>query len=255
MAHLSIPLWGLPLLFVTGLIAGLVDAIAGGGGLITLPVLLGLGLPPPCALGTNKLQASFGSTSAVRHFARAGTIRLSDGAVGVGFTAVGAALGAWAVQEVDPGFLRRVIPFLLAAIAVYTAVTPRLGIEDLHPRLRVAPFYALFGVGLGFYDGFFGPGTGSFWVVALILGLGLDMVKATGYAKLMNCTSNLLSLAVFLAGGHVLFGAGLVMGAGQAVGARVGAGLVVTRGARFVRPVFLAMVLALTAKLFYEGYG
>jgi uncharacterized membrane protein YfcA len=254
MAHLSIPLWGFPLLFAAGLVAGLVDAIAGGGGLIALPVLLGLGLPPPYALGTNKLQSSFGSTSALRHFARAGTIRLRDGAVGVGFTAAGAALGAWAVQQVDPGFLRRVIPFLLIAIALYTLATPRLGFEELHPRLARGPFYALFGLGLGFYDGFFGPGTGSFWVVALMLGLGLDMVRATGYAKLLNCTSNLLSLAVFLAGGHVHFAAGLLMGVGQTIGARIGAGLVVTRGTRFIRPVFLAMVLALTAKLLYEGY-
>ncbi|MBI5017048.1 MAG: TSUP family transporter [Deltaproteobacteria bacterium] len=254
MDHLSIPLWGVPILFLTGLVAGLVDAVAGGGGLITLPVLLGLGLPPPYALGTNKLQSSFGSTSAVRHFARSGTIRLGDGAAGVAFTAAGAALGAWAVQRLDPALLRQAIPFLLATIALYTLVTPHFGFEDRRPRVQPGPFYSVFGLGLGFYDGFFGPGTGSFWVVALVAGLGLDLVRATGYAKLMNCTSNLISLGVFLAGGHVVLTAGLLMGSGQMIGARIGAGLVVTRGARFVRPLFLTMVLAVTAKLFYDGY-
>jgi uncharacterized membrane protein YfcA len=110
-------------------------------------------------------------------------------------------------------------------------------------------FDALFGLGLGFYDGFFGPGTGTFWTLAYMVGLGFNMTRATGYTKVMNFASNLSSLAFFLLGGKVLFIAGLVMGAGQLIGARIGARLVVARGTRFIRPVFLTVVSLLAIKL------
>jgi len=245
----------LPVLFFTGAVAGLIDAIAGGGGLITIPMLLGLGLPPQYALGTNKLQATFGSASAMAHFVKAGTIDIRDAAAGVIWTAVGAVLGSYTVQQIDPGFLKKCIPFLLLSILCYTVFSPKLGAEEVRPRLPKGIFYALFGLLLGFYDGFLGPGTGSFWVVALMLGLGFDMRKGTGYTKLFNFVSNIVSLAVFVAGGHVLFAAGLVMGAGQAVGARMGARLVIRKGTGFIRPVFISSVLAVTAKLFYDIYG
>ena len=246
--------WLLPILFLTGLVAGLIDAIAGGGGLITIPVLLGIGLPPQVALGTNKLQASFGSGSAMFHFARAGAISLGKCGEGIAFTAVGAGLGAFCVQRLDPGFLRAAIPFLLVAIALYTLYSPRLGHVDVHPRLNPVPFYLLAGLTLGFYDGFFGPGTGSFWVMALMLGLGYSMQRATGYTKVMNFTSNIVALALFIAGGQVRYTEGLVMGTGQLIGARIGARLVVTRGAGFIRPVFITMVLAISARLIYQNY-
>ena len=245
----------LPVLFLTGAVAGLIDSIAGGGGLITIPVLLGLGLPPQTALGTNKLQATFGSFSAMAHFVRAGTVRLRDAAPGVVWTAIGAILGSYTVQQIDPGFLKKVIPYLLLLILCYTIFTPKLGAEEVKPRLTRGIFYPLFGLLLGFYDGFLGPGTGSFWVVSLMLGLGFEMRKGTGYTKVFNFVSNIVSLAVFIAGGHVLLWTGLVMGAGQAVGARVGAKLVIRKGTRFIRPVFICSVLAVTAKLFWDIYG
>ena len=245
----------LPVLFLTGAVAGLIDSIAGGGGLITIPVLLGLGLPPQTALGTNKLQATFGSFSAMAHFVRAGTVRLRDAAPGVVWTAIGAILGSYTVQQIDPGFLKKVIPYLLLLILCYTIFTPKLGAEEVKPRLARGIFYPLFGLLLGFYDGFLGPGTGSFWVVSLMLGLGFEMRKGTGYTKVFNFVSNIVSLAVFIAGGHVLLWAGLVMGAGQAVGARAGAKLVIRKGTRFIRPVFICSVLAVTAKLFWDIYG
>ncbi|MBJ6723262.1 TSUP family transporter [Geomesophilobacter sediminis] len=240
------------LLFLAGGLAGLIDAIAGGGGLITVPVLLGVGLPPQFALGTNKLQSTFGSASAMAHFVRAGTVRLRPALAGILWTAVGACLGAWAVQQIDPSFLKRLIPYLLLGILCYTVFTPKLGMEEVHPRLSHGVFYALFGLLLGFYDGFLGPGTGSFWVVAIMLCLGYDMRKATGHTKLFNFVSNIVSLVVFLVGGHVVFVAGLVMGAGQAIGARLGAKLVIKKGARFIRPVFICSVLAVTIKLFFN---
>jgi uncharacterized protein len=250
----QIPATLYPILFLTGAVAGLIDTIAGGGGLITIPVLLGIGLPPQFALGTNKLQATFGSASAMTHFVRAGTVDLRKARAGVIWTAIGAILGAYTVQQIDPGFLKRCIPYLLLVILCYTIFSPKLGAVETHPRLSRGVFFAFFGLLLGFYDGFLGPGTGSFWVIALMLGLGFDMRKGTGYTKVFNFVSNIVSLVVFIAGGHVLFWAGLVMGAGQALGARVGARLVIKKGTRFIRPVFISSVLAVTAKLFYDIY-
>jgi uncharacterized protein len=244
----------LPLLFLVGLAAGLVDSIAGGGGLITIPVLLGIGLPPQVALGTNKLQASFGSGSAMLTFIRSGKVKLSDCTVGIVSTALGAALGTVTVQLLDPALLRLVIPWLLLTIVLYTLLTPRLGYDDLHPRMKQFPFFLAVGLILGFYDGFLGPGTGSFWVMALIFALGFNMTKATACTKVMNFTSNIVSLTVFIIGGSVLWREGFVMGAGQFIGARIGAHMVVSRGTRFIRPVFITMVLAITAKLIWQNY-
>ena len=246
--------WQLPLLFATGLAAGFVDSIAGGGGLITLPVLLSLGLGPQEALGTNKLQGTFGSGSAAAHYAAAKTVSLHDCARGFVYTLLGAALGALAVQEVNPTFLRRAIPLLLILVAAYLLVKPKLGTEDLHPRMARGYFDLVFGLALGFYDGFFGPGTGTFWAMAYMLGLGFNMTRATGYTKVMNFASNLSSLALFSIGGKIYYAMGLTMGLGQLVGARIGSRMVITRGTRFIRPIFLTVVFALTLKLLYDAY-
>ncbi len=244
----------LPLLFAAAFVAGLVDSIAGGGGLITVPVLMGIGLPPQVALGTNKLQASFGSGSAMLHFVRAGTVKLSDCWIGILWTSVGAALGVGAVQLLDASLLKQLIPWLLAAIAFYTLFSPRLGAEDSHARIKAGLFYLLFGLGIGFYDGFFGPGTGSFWTMALMMMMGYSMMRATATTKVMNFTSNVVALLFFLSVGQVRFVEGIVMGIGQFLGARVGSKLVITRGTAFIRPVFITMVLALVGRLIYQNF-
>lgn len=246
--------WQLALLFATGLVAGFVDSIAGGGGLIAVPVLMGLGLDPRLALGTNKLQATFGAASAAGHYARAGTVNLRDCGRGFALSVVGAAFGTLAVQQLDPSFLKRIIPVLLVVVAIYSLVHRGLGAEATSPRMSRAGFDLVFGLGLGFYDGFFGPGTGTFWTMAFMLALGFNMTRATGYTKVMNFGSNIASLAFFLLGGQVLFAAGLVMGAGQLLGARLGSKMVVRRGTEFIRPVFISVVLTLTLKLLYDAY-
>jgi uncharacterized protein len=247
--------WQLALLFGTGLAAGFVDSIAGGGGLITVPVLMSLGIDPKLALGTNKLQASFGSGSAAWHYARAKTVPLKDCARGFAFSLLGAALGTLTVQQLDPSFLRRAIPVLLIVVALYTLLKPRLGAQDIHPRMQRAWFDVAFGLLIGFYDGFFGPGAGTFWTMAFMLGVGFNMTRATGYTKVMNFASNLSSLAFFLAAGQVLFVAGITMGLGQILGARIGSRMVIARGTTFIRPIFIAVVLAVTTKLLYDAYG
>jgi uncharacterized membrane protein YfcA len=242
------------LLFVAALVAGFVDSIAGGGGLITVPALLACGLDPRQALGTNKLQACFGSGSATRHFARAGMVNWGECRSGVAFTFLGAVVGTLTVQQLDPAFLRRFIPTLLLVVALYVLFKPTLGQSDRPPRLPRGLFNVLFGLGLGFYDGFFGPGVGTFWAMAFVLGLGCNLVRATAHTKVMNFASNVASLLIFVAGGHVQFAAGLTMGAGQLLGARLGSGMVVKKGTCFIRPIFLTVVLALSLKLLFDAH-
>ncbi len=249
----ALPFWAFPALFATGLVAGFVDSIAGGGGLITLPVVLSLGMPPRVALGVNKLQATFGSGSAAWHYRKSDVVSLGDCKLGVLFTLLGAVGGTICVQFIDTRHLKQLIPILLLAVLAYVIFRPKLGAEDIHPRLPRTTFYALAGLVLGFYDGFLGPGTGSFWTMAFMLGLGFNLTRATGYTKVMNFTSNVTSLAVFLAAGQVVYTAGLTMGLGQLIGAKFGSGMVVSRGTRFIRPVFITMVLAVTIKLLYDS--
>jgi hypothetical protein len=209
-------------------------------------------MPPVSALGTNKLQASFGSATATWHYARGGVVDFRAGRIGVAGTLVGAALGAWAVTHLPRNVLETLIPFLLATILVYMFVQPRAGDAARPARLPAPVFFATAGLGLGFYDGFFGPGTGSFWTAGIVFALGWPLLPATGATKLMNFTSNLVSLMVFLVGGHVVLIAGLVMAAGQLIGARLGARLALRQGARVIRPVFLAIVALTVVKLLVD---
>ena len=250
-----IEVWHFPVLFLAAFAAGFVDSIAGGGGLITVPVLLSLGLPTPLALGTNKLQATFGSGSATWHYARAGLVNGRECARGFALTVVGSIAGTLLVSYLNDALLRRLIPALLLVVAATMILRPRLGETDLHPRMKVLPFELVFGLLLGFYDGFFGPGTGTFWTMAFMLGLGLNLKRATAHTKVMNFASNAASLAVFLVRGQALFLPGLVMGAAQLLGARLGAQMVVRRGTQFIRPIFLTVVVLLTARLLWKAYA
>lgn len=246
--------WVYPLLFVTGLAAGLVDSIAGGGGLIALPMLLTLGLPAPAALGTNKFQSMCGTFSASRHYVRRGLIDFRACRVGLIATFFGALIGVLTVQRIDSQVLARLIPWLLAGIFVYTVFRPKVGDQDHPPRLRNNVFYIIFGLAMGFYDGFFGPGAGLFWTILLIVVQGQNFAKATGHTKVMNLMSNIVSVAVFAYVGLIHYGAGIAMGLGQVIGARLGSGLVVKRGAGFVRPVFLVVVGAMLLRLIWVNY-
>jgi uncharacterized membrane protein YfcA len=229
-------------------IAGIVDAMAGGGGLITLPALLAAGVPPVSALATNKLQSSFGTGTAFLAFARAGHVDLRRFAWPAAASFLGAAAGALTVQQIDSSFLAAFIPVLLIAMAIYFLVGPNMAEEDRHTRLGSVGLF-LVAAAIGFYDGFFGPGTGSFFTTALVALAGLGLTRAVAHTKLLNLASNLAALLAMMAGGHVLWLLGLAMAAASIVGGQVGAHAAIRFGGRAVRPLLVLMCLALTVKL------
>ncbi len=250
--HLSIELSAL--LFTIGFIAGLVDAIAGGGGLIALPTLMFLGLPPQVALGTNKLQGCFGTFSASYNYIRKKQVSLKKARPGIFFTLIGATIGSCIVQALSPEILEPIIPILLFAVFIYLLLAKNIGNQRHQPRLTSTPFYMIFGISLGFYDGFFGPGTGSFWTVAFLFFMGMNMTESTGYTKIMNFTSNIIALSWFVIGGNVNYSIGLIMGSGQIIGARVGSSLAMRKGAALIKPILLSVVLATILRLMYASY-
>jgi uncharacterized membrane protein YfcA len=247
----------IPIFFILlsgGFCAGFVDAIAGGGGLISLPLLLLVGFPPHLALGTNKLQGTFGTLSASINYLRKGTVAPIQCISGIVFTFLGAVVGAWLIQRSDPGFIRHLIPVLLLAVFFYTLFSKALGATPRKALMGSGLFYLLFGTTLGFYDGVFGPGTGAFWTAALLVLLGHNMTQAAGTTRVMNFTSNIVALGVFMLGGNVVYTAGISMALGQIIGAGLGSHLAIRNGARFIRPIFLSMVFLTIIRLGYLNY-
>ena len=231
-------------------VAGTVDAIAGGGGLITLPALLAAGLPPDLALGTNKGQSTFGSGSALAHFWRAGAVDRGRAPVAFAAAFVGALAGARLVLALPREALRPVVLALLVAVAAALAFRPDLAeVKDgrvaPHATLRAA----LIAGAIGCYDGFFGPGTGTFAIMAYVAWLHDPMAGASANAKVVNFASNLAALAIFVQRGVVRWEVALPMAAAQFAGGALGARLTVKRGGPFVRRVVLMVVVALVVKL------
>jgi len=241
------------LLFAAGLSGGFIDAIAGGGGLITVPTLLGVGLPPQLALGTNKAQSSCGTIIAVTRYARAGLVGWREVRLAASLAFLGSMAGAWTLTLIGNDALRQVIPWMLLAVVIYVALSPRLGAQATKARLGATLFGWLFGLTLGFYDGFFGPGTGAFWILGLVTLLGQELTRANAFTKVVNLASNLGSLLVFAGHGQVAPWVALAMIGGQLLGARLGSGLVLKHGAGLIRGVFLAVVLALVLKLLWPA--
>ena len=243
------------LLFFAGLSAGFIDAIAGGGGLISVPALLWAGLPPQMALGTNKMQSTWGTLMAVRKYAKAGYVSWPQVRLTVLITFVSAMSGAWVVMLISNAVLKMIVPWMLLCIAVYVLLSPGLGRTAAKARLSLGAFACLAGSVLGFYDGFFGPGTGTFWTLACISLLGLELTRATAFTKVANLASNMASLIIFVVGGRVNYEIAGVMIAGQLIGGRMGAGMAIRHGAPFIRIIFITVVLAMVAKLLWDQFG
>lgn len=236
-------------------IAGFIDAMAGGGGLLTVPALLAAGIPPAQALATNKLQSSFGSFSASLYFVRTGAVKLQSMWLSIACTFVGAALGAEAVQFLDPDILMSIIPIILIAISSYFLFSPSVVPHpDDKPKLSEAAFAFIIGTSVGFYDGFLGPGTGSIFTVCFVAIGRYSLVAATARTKVLNFTSNIAALSFFIIAGLPIWQLGLTMAVGGFIGARLGAKVVLGKGQKWIKPLVIIMSMTMAIKLLWEQH-
>ncbi len=242
------------MLAITAFFAGTVDAIAGGGGLITLPALLAAGLPPHIALGTNKGQSVWGSCAALIAFWRAGRVDRKQAAIAFPLGLIGAGLGAGLGLLVDRDALRPiVIAMLIGASVLLLIKKPSREEDDIPPekRARYLLLAATLAFVIGGYDGFFGPGTGTFLIVGFVALCGKSLTRATADAKVVNFASNLASVVAFGLAGTVAWAVAIPMAGGQLIGGIVGARLAIKGGAKLIRIMVLLVSGALVAKLLW----
>lgn len=239
----------LAVLFAVAALAGAIDAIAGGGGLLTLPALLLAGLSPVQALGTNKLQGAISAISSTSAFARRGLIDWKTALPVAGAAALSGLGGALCASLLSPQLLRVIVPVLLIAIALYFGFSRALKAEDVAPRMALIPFACFVAPLIGFYDGIFGPGAGAFYMVAIVTLMGYGVLKATAHTKLANAASNTGSLVLFILKGAVVWPIGLAMALGAFVGAQVGSRLAMRFGPKLIRPLLVTISCAMAVKL------
>src|SRR4051812_16103596 len=243
---------------LASLFAGFVDAIVGGGGLILIPALFSVfpNAPPAALLGTNKGAAIWGTGWATAQFARRVDMPWATLTPAAVAALAGSFAGAWAVTLVSPAGLRRALPFILLAVLVYTLAKKDLGrhhTPHLDSRTQAAVASGI-GAVCGFYDGFFGPGTGSFFVFGFVRLLGFDFLHASASAKLLNSATNFAALVLFALKGQVWWHVALVMAVANVAGSLLGTRLALKHGAGFVRGIFIVVVGALILKTAYDGF-
>ncbi len=252
-------MWDLLWVAAASGLAGCVDAIVGGGGLILVPALFATypSAAPASLMGTNKGGAIWGTAWAAGQFARRVQLRWAALGPAVGAALLGSFVGAWTLTQVHADSLRRALPFVLAVILLYTLARKDLG--RVHaPRLAgraEAVAAGLIGLGIGFYDGFFGPGTGSFFVFLFVRVLGYDFLNASAAAKLLNTATNAAALALFIAKGHIWWQVAAVLAVANVAGSLLGTRLALRHGAGFVRGVFIVVVGALILKTGWDAFG
>ncbi|PVE25032.1 hypothetical protein DC522_07390 [Microvirga sp. KLBC 81] len=232
--------------------AGFVDSIAGGGGLLTVPALLLAGLSPAGAIATNKVQGAFAAASATYTFGRRGMIEWRKAWAFTVVAFISGVAGALCVRFLPRSVLEMLIPVLLIAIAFYFALSRKVKDEDAHARMTALAFGFTAPVAVGFYDGIFGPGAGSFYMLAFVTLLGYGVVRATAHTKLLNLASNLGSLLLYAATGAVVWPLGLVMAAASFLGAQVGARLAMRLGSRLIRPLLVLVSAAMALRLLFD---
>lgn len=245
------------LLAIIGLIAGFIDAVVGGGGLLSIPALLTLGIAPHTALGTNKVAASFGSSMAAWTYYRQHLFTPSFWYFAFIATFIGAVLGSFLVYLVDTQWLEKVLPLLIIGIAIYSLVSPN-AISDTHcqpPTQKPNSLkQALQGLLLGTYDGFAGPGIGAFWTVSSGTLYQLPLLHSCGLARAMTFTSNITALVIFGILGQVQWQIGLWMGVCMMLGSFIGARCAIRYGMPFIRPLFIFIVLLIAANLAWSAW-
>lgn len=243
------------LLAAAAFAAGAMDSIAGGGGLISLPAILIAGMPAQLAVGTNKFSAGIGCSISVVLFARARLIDWKLACKGIVFSLLGAFLGAQAALALPPDILGKIFAILLPFIAI-VCLRPQKK-KDLESP--ASPSYSmpkiLFICGcIGIYDGFFGPGTGTLMILGLFRGLKMDLVMASGTAKVFNLASNLSSLVTFMAGGHIIYSIAIPMAIASVAGSFIGTRLAIVNGASFIRKILPVSISALFITLFIQYF-
>ncbi len=241
-------------LALVALVAGTIDAIGGGGGLLTVPALLAAGLPPHLVLGTNKGQSVFGSFAALARFARGGLVDARRAKVTFPLGLAGSLAGAALALALPASALRPVVIVLLAFAALFVGFrrAPPARLLDATPRRGARAIAGGIALAIGAYDGFFGPGTGTFLILAFVALLGDGLAHASAAAKAVNFASNLAALALFAARGTVVWRVALPMAACQLAGGWVGAHLAIRRGDAVIRRVVVAVALAAAAKLAWD---
>lgn len=252
--ELPLDLSVLAALLVVAFLAGFIDAIAGGGGLLTLPALLTAGLPPHLVLGTNKLCATFGSATASFTFYRRKLFAPRQWRRALVATAIGAALGAGLAHLIPARWLNQLLPLVVFVCGLYllfnpVPATPKDNTASIGKHRQWPQ-----GLALGFYDGIAGPGTGAFWTVSSLLLYPLDLLRASGVARSMNFVSNGTALAVFIISGQVAWVLGLGMGLALMAGAYLGARTAIRGGSKFIRPIFIFVVLLLSLRLAWQHW-
>ena len=242
-------------LSLAGFIAAAVDSIAGGGGLISLPAIMAVGVPPHLALGTNKFASTCASFTSTLTFAKSKKIYIPLIKYLIPCTLVGASIGVYTALKINPAVLQVMILVLIFAVAIYTIINKNFGSVDKFKGLtQLNIFYGcMFAFALGFYDGFFGPGTGSFLIFLFISVFGFDFTISAGNAKILNFVSNITALVLFALSGNIRYIVGIPMALFMILGARVGTKIAIKNGAKVIKPIFVTIALVLTAKLLYQS--
>jgi len=241
-------------LCIAGFVAAFVDSIAGGGGLISLPAFLLAGVSPQLSLGTNKLAASMASCTSSIKYAMSGKVNYKLIKYTALFTLAGAVLGVNVAVRINEDFLYTMVLILVLIVGIYTMFSKTVGLEDnfkgLNKRNIVLGMVLAFG--LGFYDGFFGPGTGSFLIFGFISIFGFNFIMAGGNARVLNFVSNITSLITFAVFGKIDYLIGLPVGICMIVGAYMGTKMAINKGSKLIKPIFVTMSLAVAAKMLYQ---
>jgi len=240
------------LLFLVAICSGVIDAIAGGGGLISLPVLMMAGLSPAEAIATNKIHALSSVASSSHRYARAGLIKGAAIRGKIAASVVGAICGAIAIQTIDPTYLARVAPFILIGVALFFLLAPTVLTGKRDKWIGEAAFAVFVAVPIGFYDGFFGPGTGSLYAAAFVFFLGRNLRVATAETKILNMCGSLAAAFIFLPGGAIVWKPALVMAAGAIIGAQIGAHVALKWGVPLIRACLVIVSMLLAVKLLLE---
>nr|WP_106781704.1 TSUP family transporter [Lysinibacillus timonensis] len=243
------------ILFILGFLAAFIDSVVGGGGLISLPALLFTGLSPSAAVATNKLAGTMGSLTSTITFYRSGNLEIKKLAKLFPIVFVAAAIGAWIVHLMDPSILKPLMLFMLAAVLVYTLMKKDWGSISTYQKLSPLKYFGFFLLifAIGFYDGFLGPGTGSFLIFAFLM-IGYDFLHAAGNAKFLNFGSNIGALVMFIFLGQINYAYGFIMGIAQILGAICGSKFAIKRGSGYVRGLFIVVTVILLAKNAYDYF-